>query len=282
MQCSSYWLCNAINSNTRFKKMKQKSKCLIRFWDVLQNEASSDRIPNPFFLDSTAVSFPQTHGSTEYRVLLHPRETYCKFHSLFSQRKMACEIGKKTHLALPAALWWKVRSQPKQSRRLRPAHHPQTHSPNKDRSSAIAVYLGNDRNHHDGERSKKNLFTNPITQRILSFRRSGVESEPGLCGNQSGRYSFFEPIAFLSLKRSGRLSAEVNNHLTCLSCHLYIWIIVFGLLLRLYICLHLLYVMSTPNWSGLLRGNSNKRMSHTANISSAGTNMVRFENIENT
>lgn len=169
--------------------------------------------------------------STQIRGILSsftPKRDELQISQSFSQRKMACEIGKKTHLALPAALWWKVRSQPKQSRRLRPAHHPQTHSPNKDRSTAIAVYLGNDRNHHDGEK-EKNLFTNPITQRILSFGRSQVESEPGLRWNQSGRYSFLEPIAFLSLVRSRRLPAEVNNHLTRLSCHLYIWIIVFGL-----------------------------------------------------
>lgn len=77
----------------------------------------------------------------------------------FSQRKMACVIGKKTHLGSPAALWWKVRSQPKQSQRLRLAHHLETQSSNKQGSTAIAVYLSNDQSHHDeGQQGKKKRY----------------------------------------------------------------------------------------------------------------------------
>lgn len=98
----------------------------------------------------------------------------------FSQRKMACVIGKKTHLGSPAALWWKVRSQPKQSQRLSLAHHLETQSSNKQ-GSTIAVYLCNDQSHHDkGLEKKKLIYESNYSKNTFFQEVRGCESGPSL------------------------------------------------------------------------------------------------------
>ncbi len=96
----------------------------------------------------------------------------------FSPRKMACVIGKKTHLGSPAALWWKVRSQPKQSQRLRLAHHLETQSSNKQVSTAIVVYPSNDQSHHDEGRGKKLIYESNYSKNTFFQEVRGCKSGP--------------------------------------------------------------------------------------------------------
>lgn len=138
----------------------------------------------------------------------------------FSQRKMACVIGKKTHLSSPAVLWWKVRSQPKQSQRLHLAHHLETQSSNKLGSTAIAVYLGNDQSHHDKGRGKKKYLRIQLLKEYFLSRGEGLQK--WLQFVVKSKWMIFISWANCIFKskvlHQRLLLAGVNNYLACFSC----------------------------------------------------------------